>query len=84
MSPQPWTKEKRSITKRKIDKEAERAAARLGASMVTILAWFPAGGEYLHMQDGGSAPMPSDALYKHLATVATILDKSGGEDVALS
>lgn len=83
MSPTPWTPEKRSNIKRKIDKEAARAAARLGAATVTIIAFFP-DGEYLHMQDGGTAPMPSLDLYTKLATASTILNESGGEDVALS
>lgn len=84
MSPQPWPHEKRAAVKRKIDKEAERAAARLGASMVTIIAWFPAGDGYLHMQDGGNAPMTSDQLYKQMATIGDVLKDSGGEDVSLS
>jgi hypothetical protein len=50
----PWTPEKRSSVKRKIDKEAARAAARLGAKTVLVIAFF-ADGEYLHLQDGGTA-----------------------------
>lgn len=84
MSPQPWTHDKRAQIKRKIDKEAARAAARLGAKAVTIIAWFPAGDDYLHMQDGGTAPMSSNELYKQMATIATVLEDSNGEDVAIS
>jgi hypothetical protein len=75
--------ERRSAMKRKIDKEAKRAAVRLGASHVTIIAFF-SDGEYLHMQDGGDAPMPADDLYKHMATAVQILDASGGDDVAIT
>ena len=84
MSPQPWSHEKRTIVKRKIDKEADRAAARLGAKFVTMIVWFDGGDGYLHMQDGGRAPMSSNALYKQMATVATVLEDSDGKDVALS
>lgn len=83
MSPQPWTPEKRSAIKQKIDKECARAAARLGAKSVVIVAFF-ADGEYLHMQNGGKAPMASVDLWRRLATAETILDESGGADVALS
>jgi hypothetical protein len=82
MAPQPWTPEKRSQVKRKIDKEAARAAARLGAKTVVIVAFFQ-DGNCMHMQDGGSAPMPFDKLYKQLSLAMTILDQSGGEDVRL-
>jgi hypothetical protein len=79
----PWAPEKRNFVKRKIDKEAARAAARLGAKSVLIIAFFE-DGEFLHMQDGGTAPMSTADLYKKLATAEIILDESGGEDVALS
>lgn len=82
MSPTPWAPEKRSAVKRKIDREAARAAARLGAKSVLIVAFFP-DGEYLHMLDGGTAPMPTAELYKKLATVETVLAESCGKDVAL-
>lgn len=82
--PNPWSPEKRAQVKRQIDKAAERAAAKLGASHVAIVAFFPADGEHLHMLDGGSAPMPFDKLYSHMATAMAVMDESGGEDVALS
>ncbi len=84
MSPSPWNREKRASMTRKINKEAKRAASRLGASMVTIIAWFPAGEEHLHMLDGGDAPMPRDQVYKQMVSIGAVLDESGGEDVALS
>jgi hypothetical protein len=81
MSHTPWTTERRATVKRKIDKEAERAAIRIGAKSVVIIAFF-SDGEYLHLQDGGNSPVPN--LYEHLATARQVLDESGGADVALS
>ena len=78
----PWTPEKRSQIKRKIDKESVRAAARIGAKNTVIIAFFE-NGEFLHMQDGGVSPMPFAELYKMLLSATTILTESGGEDVAL-
>jgi hypothetical protein len=50
--------------------------------MVVIVAFFQ-DGNCMHIQDGGSAPMPFDELYKELSSAMTILDQSGGEDVRL-
>jgi hypothetical protein len=83
MSVTPWTPERRSVIKRRIDKEAARAAARLNATTVLIVAFFE-DGEYLHMQDGGSAPIDFSHVYKTLASATEILKESSGEDVALS
>ena len=80
---QPWSIEKRDRTNRKIEKEADRAAARLGAKHVVIIAFFE-DSEYLHMQDGGKAPMPLEQLYKQMLSVRHVLDASGGEDVAMN
>lgn len=80
--PNPWTPEKRSQVRRKIDKEAKRAAARLGASHVTIIAFF-SDGEYEHMLDGGTAPMAAGDVYKQMTEVREILKQSGGEDVQI-
>lgn len=80
MSPAPWTPAKRQNVKRKIDKEADRAAARLGAKAVVIIAFFP-DGEYLHMQDGGTAPMELQKLYQQLATAHHVVEEAGGADV---
>jgi len=81
---QPWDKEKRARVKGKVDKEADRAKARLGASHVVMIAFFAdADGENLHMQDGGVAPMDLDHLYKMMLSVRGVLEASGGEDVAI-
>ena len=79
----PWTPEKRSQVKRKIDKEAARTAKRLGAATVAIIAFFPEG-EYLHMQDGGTAPMDLKKVYAKLASAHEIMESTGGEDVSLN
>lgn len=81
--PTPWTPEKRSATKRKIDKEAKRAAERLGAATVAIIAFFP-DGEFLHMQDGGTAPMGFKDLYAKMCSAMNILEQSAGEDVPVN
>ena len=75
--------EKRSRVTAKIEKEADRTAARLGASHVVIIAFF-VDGEHLHMQDGGKPPMEYEKLYQHLATAHQITTEAGGNDVALS
>ncbi len=80
MSLSPWTPLRREQTKKKIDREAIRAAARIGAKSAVIIAFFE-DGEYLHLQDGGKSPMPN--LYQRLATARGVLDESGGADVAM-
>jgi hypothetical protein len=81
--PDPWTPEKRSSIKHKIDKQAAYAAQKLGAKTVAIIAFFP-DGEYLHMLDGGTAPMPLKDLYAKLQTVHEVVEQSGGSDVAMN
>lgn len=76
----PWDKEKRAQVKRKIDKEARRAADRLGAQGVMIIAFFKQG-EYAHVLDGGEAPMPYEEVYKKMVTGYGVVKESGGEDV---
>lgn len=80
---EPWTLEYRAIVKRKIDKEAARAADRLGAKTVAIIAFFPAEGSYLHMLDGGTAPMELKDLYAKMQTAHEIVEQSGGKDVEI-
>lgn len=82
MAPTPYSPEKRAQNKRKIDKEARRAADRLGAKHVAIIAFF-ADGEYMHMQDGGSAPMPFDQLYKQMVNYMESLKQNAGKDIAV-
>jgi hypothetical protein len=82
-APHPWPLERRARTKQKIDKEAARVAARLGASHVKIIAFFE-DGEYRHLLDAGSSPMDDKRLYEMLLSAGAILDASGGKDVAIS
>lgn len=79
-APNPWTPEKRTKVKRRIDDEADLAAKRLGASHVTIIAFYEQG-EYTHMMDGGTAPSGMDDVYKLMLSVRNILKESGGEDI---
>lgn len=82
IEPKPWDEDRRARVKAKIDKESARAAARLGAEGVVIVAFF-AEGEYLHMQDGGKSPMPFKELYQKLLAARQLLEESGGEDVKI-
>lgn len=82
ITPTPWTPERRAAVTRKIAKEAERAARRLGAVGCRIVAFFP-DGEYLHMLDAGKTPMSAKDLYTKLVSVLDVLEASGGEDVSL-
>lgn len=82
ISPSPWSQERRAAKRQKIDKEADRAAARLGASGVVIIAFFE-DGEYLHTQDGGKSPMPFIDLYKTMAVATQVMNESeeGGVNI---
>lgn len=82
-SVKPWDKERRAHVSRKIIKESERAKARLGAAGVLMIVFY-ADGDYLHIQDAGSAPMPFKEVYKRLLSANEILAASGGEDVAVN
>lgn len=62
-----WPMERRAAKKRKIDKEAERLAGKVGADAVTIIAFFRDGG-HMHIIDGGSAPGDLAQLYEMLAS----------------
>ena len=63
----PWDMKKQMQVKRKVDKEAARAAARLGARTVAMLCFFSNGDEPLMLIEGGTSPMPSIDLYTSLA-----------------
>ncbi len=68
---QPLTAQERGRLKKEIDKEALRVAERIGAYTVMIIATFEdkRDAATLHIQDGGSSPMPPAALLrKALAT----------------
>ena len=80
--PAPWTPERRAQVMRKISKEADRAAARIGADAVMIVAFFRHG-EYLHLQDGGKTPVPPKELYERLASAHTMTAGGNGEDIEI-
>jgi hypothetical protein len=82
--PAPWTIEKRDRIKRKIDKEAARAAGRLGAKAAVLIVFFEDGNEYLHIQDGGVAPMPLIELYRKLSGDRGVMDQSVDDGVTLN
>lgn len=76
----PWDQERRERLAAKIRKEADRAAARIGAEGVVMVAFFP-DGEHFHVLDGGKSPMPFLDLYKMLVTVTEAQEGSPGKDV---
>lgn len=76
--PKPWPPEKRSRVKSKMEKEASRAAARLGAHTVWIIATF-ADGEFMHIQDGGSSPWPIEELYQAMLRTTEMNEASNGD-----
>jgi len=91
--PEPWSKDKRAQVARKVTKEAARAAGRLGAKAVMMIAFFPEGREHFHIIEGGVMPGSSDAtspqdakrkFYLQMASMCEVLDQNDGEDVALN
>lgn len=74
--------EKATQVKRAIDKEAARAAKRLGATHVAMIGFFP-DGSHFQVHDGGSAPMSFLKLYKQLVYINEMLEKSGEDHVTL-
>jgi hypothetical protein len=81
--PAPWSRQHRAWVKRRIDDAAARAKMALGAHDVLIVAWFQDIGQpqFLHVQDGGTAPMPADQVYEFMA--ATVRRVIPGEDLDL-
>lgn len=77
----PWTPEQRTQKTSKMRKEAARAAARLGAHGVVLVAFYEEG-EFMHMLDAGMAPMPFKDLYEKLAGMHDKVD--GGFEGYLS
>ena len=83
--PDPYSFEKRSRIKRKIDKEAERLVGRVGAQGALVICFFQEG-EYCHIQDGGAGILPAHdvrEIYARMAQACNFLEESGGEDVAI-
>lgn len=63
--PEPWSEAKRRLVRAKIDKEAKRAAKRLGGFSAVMVVFFE-DGAFFHRMEGGAAPMPTDELYRQL------------------
>jgi len=80
--PEPWPPERRARMKARIDKAAKAAKNMLGAHTVVIIATFE-DGEFLHMQDGGTSPMPLMELYARIQSSHQVMDVSDGKDVVI-
>ncbi len=66
----PWSDERRSAAKKKIDKEAARVVEKLGARTVAMICFFDeVPGGHLIMLEGGTAPFPAGELYVQLAQI---------------
>lgn len=83
--PQPWDKDRRAATMAKIRKEAERAAARVGAKGAVLIALYP-DGENIHLLDAGFVPANLDLaqLYRMMLSANAIVQDSDGEDVKVN
>jgi hypothetical protein len=81
---EPLTHEQRAVRKRKVDKEADRAAQKLGAEAVYIIAFYDAGdGQHFHIMDGGKAPMPQKEMHQMMIATIEKLKLTGGEDASI-
>lgn len=67
-NPSPWTPARRRAVTRKIQKECDRAAARLGARGVVMIALFE-DGEYTHFLDAGLCQTPLAEIYRLMLDV---------------
>ena len=77
-----WSMEKRIATRLRLETEAKRAAKRLGAASVVVIASFMEG-KLIHTQDACYRPiMPGADFYKELALMYEKLDNNGGADMA--
>lgn len=75
----PWDDEKRRQVKRKIDKEAARAAARLDAKTVAMICFFDEGAGTMILMEGGTAPVPGGTLYAQLAHRYSMMEQKARE-----
>lgn len=81
---EPWTMEQRSAKQRKVSKEAERAAARLGVKGVYLVAFFDAGdGKHYHILNGGQTPTTLKEFHLSMLSMLEKLELSGGEDISV-
>jgi hypothetical protein len=81
----PWDRKRRLAMKRKIQFAAVRAAAKLGAEHVLIIAMF-ADGDVYHTMDGGTLPDPTmvKSIYARMYQAQDILEDTtadGGDEL---
>jgi len=81
---EPWAMERRSAKVEKIRRECSRAAARLGASGVIMIAFFKDGDSFHMMDSEAHSPIPMADAYRHLLSAISMLADSGGKDIAVS
>jgi len=74
-----WPMEKRIRTRHRIEDEAKRAAARLGADTVMVIASFVDSDGYINLLDGGTVPSPD--TYRRYLRAMEILEANGGADM---
>ena len=65
----PWEQKRITAAKAKLDKEADRVKAKLGARTIAIIAFFDDGSPSLMLLEGGTAPVPSEQLYGSLHAI---------------
>lgn len=79
IKPAPWPAERRAHMEKLLTKEAAKVKRSIGAYTVMIVATFE-DGEFLHMQDGGTSPMPLDEFYARMGkTRSTVVDINSTE-----
>jgi hypothetical protein len=78
-----WSMAKRTATHKRIEKEAARAAPRLGANYCIVIACFrdPDGWYNTLDASAGIAPMSATKIYSTLVKANLALQANGGEDV---
>ena len=68
--PKPWDGDKRDRMEKRVNKAAANACKTIGAKTVLIVATFE-DGEYFHIVDGGTSPMPAAKLYAQMLQMRT-------------
>ena len=84
MSDDPWSFVQRASVKANIDAAAQRAAKRLGACNVLMVAFFW-DGRYMHYLDGGTTPgcVTPTEVYRQLVVGRETLNNTGGKDCTI-
>ncbi len=79
---QPWSVAKRAEIKADIDHAAGIAAKVLKAKHVMMVVFYEEG-QYLHLQDGGTAPMAFEDVYLRMISAHQMMAETNGEDVGV-